>query len=644
MTGKWLAHYEILEKLGQGGMGAVYRARDTKLERIVAVKVIGERMAGDPTARARLVREAKTASALNHPNICTIYEVGEAEGQTYIAMEYVEGRPLSVVAAEGMAADTVVRYGAQVADALAHAHEKGIVHRDLKSANVMVTPLGRVKVLDFGLAKRMERGSEATVTQEGTIAGTLAYMAPEVLRGEPAEGPSDVWALGVVLYEAAERRLPFQGKTAFEVTSAILREPMPPLGERVPLGLRVVIQHCLAKEPGARYQRAGEVRAALEAIELMSAPAVAASAPAAVSRRRWLLGGVGTAAVGGAAAAGWLWRRRGGGRPKMSPNQEANEYFQRAMLFLGTQDDLPQGRLMLERALQIDPRFSHARAWYGFTHLLMIDEGRSNDSTWLYKAEEEIRRALREEPNLALGHAHLAAVYTYQGRRELARQEAERALEIDPWDRDALVGLAAIHTLSGDYDQAERLLKRLMDREPLFFPARLNYGEIQRQRGDPKGSIREQEKILEQDKQNLYALTALMLAHLTAGEAAKGRESLERARPEGRSNYHIRLAWALQLAVEGKAQEARRELDAEVLKFAEVALAALLVIPSQVFAVLGDQRQALEWLERQVRVGDERVDWFRRDPFFAKVRDEPRFRQMLESIESRRGKRAAGKQ
>ena len=160
MTGKRLAHYEILERLGAGGMGVVYRARDTKLERIVAVKVVAE-----GADQARLIREARTASALNHPNICTIYEVGEAEGQTYIAMEYVEGRPLSArVAGEGLAIEAVVRYGAQIADALAHAHERGIVHRDLKSANVIITPQGRAKVLDFGLARRLGAGVVEEVT------------------------------------------------------------------------------------------------------------------------------------------------------------------------------------------------------------------------------------------------------------------------------------------------------------------------------------------------------------------------------------------------------------------------------------------------------------------------------------------------
>jgi serine/threonine protein kinase len=231
---------------------------------------------------------------LNHPNICTIYEAGVAEGETYIAMELVEGRSLSaMIGAHGLPVETAIRYAAQIADALAHAHERGVVHRDLKGANVIVAAEGRVKVLDFGLAKRVIEGPEEPtrtlepITESGCVAGTLSYMAPEVLRGEPADARSDLWALGVMLYEAVTGTLPFGGGTAFEVTSAILRDSTAPLPEYVPPGLAAIIQRLLAKQPGERYQRAGEVRAAVEAVQ----PAMPASVPVkldASSRRRWL--------------------------------------------------------------------------------------------------------------------------------------------------------------------------------------------------------------------------------------------------------------------------------------------------------------------------------------------------------------------
>jgi len=646
MTGRTLGHYEILDKLGEGGMGAVYRARDTMLERTVAVKVLGERWQSDATARARLLREARTASALNHPNICTIYEVGEAEGQTFIAMELVEGRPLSqLIPVEGLPLETVFRYGSQMADALAHAHERSVVHRDLKSSNVMVTPQGRAKVLDFGLAKRVveaEGGatrSQGSLTDAGSVVGTLAYMAPEVLQGEPADARSDLWALGVMLYEMTAGRLPFQGTTSFAVSSAILRESPPPLSTAPP-GLRSVVERCLAKEPGQRYQRAGEALAALEAIQSGAVPAAAAARGRLIPRRVW----IGVVTTGAAAAlAGVALKLRTKGRPPAkSKIPEANEYFDRAMLFLKTQYDLARARQMLERALEIDPRFAEARAWYGFTHVLMIDSGYSNDPTWLYKAEQEIQRALQDDPSLARAHSALAATRIYQGRKELARTEAEKALQLDPNDLDGHVWLAQCHVLNGDYAPAQALLKRLMDRDPLLIPARMMFGDNLRLQGDPAGSIREQEKILEQDPQNIYSLLFLAMAHLTAGDAAKGRQSLERMRPSDRQNYQVRAVWALQLALEGKRDEALKEMDAEVLKYAE--LAYLIMNPAEVYAPLGDAVKALEWLERVVRAGDERAEWFRRDPFLASLRDHPRFRQILESIALRQQQRTKAAQ
>ncbi len=256
-------------------MGVVYRARDTQLDRAVALKLVGEKYAQDAQARARLLNEARTASALNHPHVCHIYEVGEAEGHAYIAMEYVAGKPLAqTIPQEGLPVETVLRYAIQIADAVAHAHDHGIVHRDLKSANVMITPEGRAKVLDFGLALR-QRGEEfAEVTrsqvslgESGTVSGTLHSIAPEVLRGDPSDPRSDVWALGVLLYEMAAGRLPFEGKTGFEMSSAILREQPAPLPPRVPAALRAVILRCLAKDPVQRFARSSEVRASLETIQ-----------------------------------------------------------------------------------------------------------------------------------------------------------------------------------------------------------------------------------------------------------------------------------------------------------------------------------------------------------------------------------------
>ena len=275
MIGQVLGHCRITAKIGEGGMGVVYRAHDEVLHRDVAVKVVKKDAGLDSSAGESLLQEARASSALAHPNICTIHEVGETEGDFYIVMELVEGKSLcEMCTGAGLPPESVLRYGVQIASALVRAHDRGIVHRDLKTSNIVVSADGLVKVLDFGLAKRVGGGaldaptmSLSTIQGASSISGTLPYMAPEILRGDPAGSGSDLWALGIVLYELASGRLPFEGRTGFEISAAIMREIPRPLGPPVPPGLWAVIQRCLAKEPMQRYQRAGEVQAALEAVQ-----------------------------------------------------------------------------------------------------------------------------------------------------------------------------------------------------------------------------------------------------------------------------------------------------------------------------------------------------------------------------------------
>jgi serine/threonine protein kinase/tetratricopeptide (TPR) repeat protein len=307
MKDQTVSHYRIVEKVGEGGMGVVYRAHDSRLNRDVALKFLPAELLNNENARALLIREARTASALNHPNICTIYDVGEQDGQSYIVMEFVKGRSLTEQIPEnGLPADTAIRYGEQIADAMAHAHEHGVIHRDLKSPNVVITGAGRVKVLDFGLAKHMTPGeislktqSISTLTSDGAIVGTMHYMAPELFRGESADARSDIWALGVILYEMANGKRPFRGKTSYELSSVILHEDPPRLADNVPMGLRAVTEHCLAKDPQQRYQHASEVRAALEALRTNSAmiPASAIQPPPAAPRSRFRSAMLASAAV-----------------------------------------------------------------------------------------------------------------------------------------------------------------------------------------------------------------------------------------------------------------------------------------------------------------------------------------------------------
>ncbi len=260
MIGKTVSHYRILEKLGEGGMGVVYKAEDLKLKRTVALKFLPPELMKDPEAKQRFIQEAQAAAALDHPNICTVYEIEETEGQTFISMAYIEGQNLKEKVESGPPKlEEALDIGMQVAEGLQAAHEKGIVHRDIKLANIIVTTKGQVKIMDFGLAKL--RGGRK-LPKEGRTLGTVAYMSPEQVRGEGVDERTDIWSLGVMLYEMVTGRLPFQGEYEQAVIYSILNEEPEPVGKLrsgVLRGLEGVIGKMLAKDVRERYQGVGEL-------------------------------------------------------------------------------------------------------------------------------------------------------------------------------------------------------------------------------------------------------------------------------------------------------------------------------------------------------------------------------------------------
>jgi serine/threonine protein kinase len=264
MIGKTISHYRISEKLGEGGMGVVYKAVDTRLDRPVALKFLAPHSLASGEEKARFVREAKAAAALSHPNICTIFEIDEAGGSTFIAMEYVEGEELKQrIAAGPLAIADVVDTACQIAEGLQHAHKRGIIHRDIKPANVMVTAEGLAKIMDFGLAKPM---GGAKLTKSGTSVGTVAYMSPEQARGDEVDGRTDLWSLGVVIYEMLAGRAPFAGDYDQAVLYQVLNEtpePVTRLRSEVPAGLAAVVERAMAKRREGRYAQAAQMLADL---------------------------------------------------------------------------------------------------------------------------------------------------------------------------------------------------------------------------------------------------------------------------------------------------------------------------------------------------------------------------------------------
>jgi len=655
--GLQIGPYRLVEKIGEGGMGVVWKARDTTLDRDVAIKFLPAAFARDPDRLARFEREAKAVAALAHPAILAIFGFGEQDGSAYAVTELLEGQTLREAMSVGpIAPPRVAAIARAVAEGLEAAHDRGIVHRDLKPENIFLTKDGRTKVLDFGLASFVlvegpagepSTGSHTptrtSLTTPGTVLGTTDYLSPEQVRGVATDARSDIFSFGTVLYEMLSGRRPFRRHTAAETMTAILREDPPALAAvpGLPASLDRLVTRCLAKRPEDRFSSARAIVVAIDgtadAIPRTGRSRVVAAVvltmiavmAIAVWKGRVLLAGKTTEPPTPGVSLSSI------GEPS-SANAEANEYFEKGLLFMRVQLDIPRAQQMLARAIELDPSFGSARAMRALLSIVAIHEGFSNDGTYVYRSESDLRDVLTKEPGLPSAHSALGGALLYLNRKEQALQELETALRVDPWNPAGALWLVFADRLCGRFEQAEGRARKTLAAVPLFWAARIGLADVLFEDGRIDEAHREIEKVFEQDASNLAARRAMARIHIYQGDTAGARKMLEAISAATHPNFRVRLIWALLLAREGQGKQAVAVLDPEVLKYGGLGMFAPATV-AEIYALSGQTDQALDWLDRGVRNGDERSSWFRRDEFLASIRSQPRFQLILEAID--RGKR-----
>ena len=439
--GARLGPYEVQEPLGAGGMGQVWKARDTRLGRDVAVKIIAHARAEEAGLQLRFEREARALSALNHPNIVSVYDVGEQDGSQYIISELVPGESLRQRISRGpLPPGELLRMAAQISTALMAAHTAGIVHRDLKPENIMITPDGRPKILDFGLARRIAQRTAAgdstvtqtTATQPGTVMGTAGYMSPEQICGEEVDGRSDIFSMGVVLYEMATGARAFQGRSSIEMMSAILKDDPPHLPAKLQQGLDQVIRRCLEKSPARRFQDAAALSAALEALQ-------ARATKGQGSRVAWIaLSAVAVAALAGGAAL-WQSSKKPPQPPPVSVKMVA----------------VPQAAVPAPPLVPVPPKVAPPSAANDSPYQQAYEQGMLllSQRNWA-QAADRLSEATRLRPDSAparLGLCHAAAG---QQDYEKAVVACTQAIRLAPNSADAFHERGTASLFSQKYDQA----------------------------------------------------------------------------------------------------------------------------------------------------------------------------------------------
>jgi tetratricopeptide (TPR) repeat protein/tRNA A-37 threonylcarbamoyl transferase component Bud32 len=685
-AGDRLGRYRILEKIGEGGMGEVYLAYDKSLDRRVAVKILNQKYNSSESNIRRFLQEAKAASALNHPNILVIHEIGETAGTRYIVSELVEGQTLrEILVDRRLSLTEVLEIAIQTAGALAAAHGAGIVHRDIKPENVMVRPDGYVKVLDFGLAKLLPKqviGLEDNTikqsqTAQGMILGTVSYMSPEQARGSGVDGRTDIFSLGIVLYEMLSGRTPFAGDSNWDTLANLINKEPPPL-ERpagvIPPELGSTVSKMLRKDPDERYREMKELIPELKKLsERLSArelpadaysaktekfpasiPAAtgdtnhqtAATGPAAHVRRRWPLPALAALAVIAVAAAAfyiWYFRNPANVQTAVKTRSPAYDLYIRGRVKADSdnREDVEGAIKLLEQAVATDPNYAEAYASLArayTTKAFQFAPGPERKQVY-ENAEVAAAMAFQLDPNSAEAHFARAIVLWTPIKRfphEQAIQAFKRAIELDPNLDEAHQRLGMVYLHIGLFEQAEREIKKAIEINPNNTLARFRIGSVYAYEGKYEDAI-EVFKTVPSDvspaliSRNM-ADALVHLGRLKEAEALADDYLKEYPTDEGGNVTSVK---AILLAKAGKQQEAEETIRRAIeigTGYGHFHHTAYNI--ASAYAIMNDRDQALKWLQDTADDGFPNYTYFERDSNLDNLRSDHRFVEFMTKLKA----------
>jgi serine/threonine protein kinase/Flp pilus assembly protein TadD len=677
-VGRSLGHYQTLSLIGAGGMGRVYLAEDTRLGRKVALKLLPAAFTQDQERVRRFKQEARAASSLNHPNILTIHEIGEAStaegGAHYIVSEFVEGETLRAMLRGGrLDVGKATAIMEQVAGALSVAHEAGIVHRDIKPENVMVRPDGLVKVLDFGLAKLTEAptppaGSEASTnlsTAPGIVMGTVSYMSPEQARGQKVDFRADIFSLGIVLYEMLAGRRPFEGATVSDVIAALLTAEPPPLGQyraEATAELEQVVGKCLAKPREARYQTAAELIVELKTLPQGGQTIGATTHRVEVAKPRsasWRWLSIAATALLLVIGLVWFvsWRRPTAAQPDKikltsqeqmrqanarSINPEAYDAYLSGRFYANRQKkaDNETAIMMLERAVALDPNFAAAHAELAQAYVWRFFLFTPGEKQWEEKAFVEVEKALALDKDSAIAHQALGRLLwtsAYHFPHEKAIKEYRLALTLDPSLGEARNQLAVVYNHIGAFDQALQELQKAVTVNPTNNLAQFRIGQTLLFQGKYEQALTTLRKIPREVNPPLVG-SALAMALLLLGRKDEAADTVDEFLKDYPRDTDVGLFTSIQallaaLAGDEKKAEARIRSAIEKAKgFGHFHHTAYNIACA--YSVMKKAEPAIRWLQTAADDGFPCYPLFENDPYLNHLRKDPRFIELMANLKA----------